>query len=165
MPWLFGCEVTKHLSILCLTISTGCVNGILVAFVFQSSTNLKRDYILIGLGVIAILATIGVSAFAYVAVEFEGSVNGNCYLVAQQRSWVIVKFVIDLTIKFGLSCVYLNVLRNIVRDTGLSVYRALWRGGLIGNFLVLFSNISCVTLVSTGVLSRWATELYVTDDF
>jgi hypothetical protein len=149
MPWIFSCEVIKQLSILCLTISTGCVNGILVAFVFQSLTSLKQSHFLIWLGVIAIIATIGVSGFGYVAVEYAESTNGNCYLVVQRRSWVIIKFIVDLTIKFSLSYAYLNVLRNIVRDTGLSVYRALLRDGLIGSFLVLFSNILCVTLVST----------------
>jgi hypothetical protein len=163
MPWVANCDFNKTLSITCLTICTGCITGILVIFVFQSAVCARRERILLGLGSLAIAATMGISSMGYFALEYTTTPNNSCILNARHKGWVYMKLIIDLTTNLGLSWAYLNVLKGIMQDTGMPVYRALFRDGMIGRFLVLFSNIICAVLVATDCATRWTAEIYVID--
>jgi hypothetical protein len=163
VPWILKCHCSLAASTTVLVITGGCINSILVLFAYQSVSNPKYARWLIYIGIVSTLLTVIFGGLTYFAFEVEPANFNQCAFVLKYDGWAAGKLYVDLTSNFFLSWVYYSMLRDIVRDTGLSVYRALLRNGLVGRFIVLISNIVCAALILSGEVDTCVGELYALD--
>ncbi|RKP26623.1 hypothetical protein SYNPS1DRAFT_21653 [Syncephalis pseudoplumigaleata] len=163
-PWMFACTVDMIACAVALSVSGGCVTSIMVVFAHQSAETAARARALLAFGVVSVVATVTVGAFSVHAISLDHTAFDNCTMSAHSTIWIMCKLAVDLATNLGLSLAYLSMLRRIVLDTGLPVYRVLFAHGLLGRFLVLLSNLVCAALVSTHLLNKWHVLLYSVDE-
>ncbi|RKP06598.1 hypothetical protein THASP1DRAFT_25111 [Thamnocephalis sphaerospora] len=162
-PWLVDCELGLLLSSVVLAISGGSITAILVLFAYQSTASPNDARWVLCLGIPGVLLSIVAGGLVYAAFAPQTDVVGNCILTLRHIAWVMGKLSLDLVANIGLSWVYLSVLRSIVRDTSLSVYRALLRHGFLGRLAVLLSSIVCAILAANDALAGLVSEIYTID--
>jgi hypothetical protein len=162
-PWAFDCNVDMIACAVALAVSSGCITGIMVVFAYQSAETTQRARALLVFGIVSVVATVAVGAFSTDVVSMGRTSFANCLMSAHSMTWVMCKLMVDLITNLGLSLAYLSMLRKIVNDTGLSIYRILFAHGLLGRFLVLLSNLLCAVLVAMNITSKWHVFFYSID--
>ncbi|KAI9598618.1 hypothetical protein BDF19DRAFT_410692 [Syncephalis fuscata] len=162
-PWIFECTVDLAACAIALSVSGGCVTAIMAAFAYQSAETTQGAHTLLAFGVFTVVATTVVDALAFKAMEMGITTFRNCTMTADSKTWIIGKLMVDLTTNLGLSLAYLNMLRKIVNDTGLPIYKVVFAHGLTGRFLVLASNLVCAILVASNAFEKWHVLIYSID--